>query len=697
MKISYNWLKDYIDIPVSVEELSEILTNCGLEVEEIEYVYTDTVFTIGLTPNRVDASSHIGVARDIAAVINAGGKHNLEVKLPDISEFKVNNNLLNVAVIIEDKEACPRYTGITISDVKVKDSPQWLKDRLMSIGVNPINNIVDITNYVLFEYGQPLHAFDMKYIEGNTVVIKKHNKSFKFVTLDEVERIITPDDLMICNKNKSMCIAGVFGGIKSGVTEKTTALFLESAYFNPASVRKTSNRLGLKTEASFRFERGADPSITKIAIKRAAMMLAEIADGKISSDIIDIYPKPIQKQKIELSFQKVEKLCGVGIDKELQIKILKDLDFEILEQNSESIIVLAPYSKVDVTREIDVIEEILRIYGYNNVPFSERMKSNLAISPKPNPEIIRDNVSDLLTAQGFYEIMTNSLTNKDYYYEALSFNVGEIVSIMNPLSSELGVLRQSMIFSGIEVIVYNLNRKQHNLKFFEFGKTYKRINNDYGACVTEQFEETDVLALLLTGDVFPVNWKYSEEKISCFHLKNIVSMLLQRLAVNENNIEVEALNTPLLNGLTYNLKNGISIVDLGEINKKVLTKFGCAQEVFFADIKWNNLIGHLANQKTISEEISKYPEVQRDISMLVDKTVSFSDIHNIVKTTAGENLRSVNLFDIYQGKNIPDDKISYAISITLQDSRKTLTDKETDELVNKIKDALISKINASIR
>lgn len=674
-------------------------TPVGVSAKDYFRLSEDWVFTIGLTPNRIDAASHIGVAMDVAARMNVSENQKAFVRKPDISGFAIDNHDLPVEVIVEDAENCPRYSGLTLKKIQTGPSPKWLADRLTAAGMRPINNIVDITNYVMLELGHPLHAFDMNHVRGNKVVVKRFSETHEFTTLDEVKRTLQPDDLMICNSEDGMCIAGVFGGLESGVTVSTTEIFLESAYFNPVSVRKTSNRHALRTESSFRFERGTDPSVTVTALKRAAMLMKEIAGAEVSSPVYDVYPKTIKKPLISFSHEFVNKSAGHSVPAETQLSILRDLDFEIVHSDLNTVTVKAPYAKVDVTRPADIVEEILRIYGYNNIPFPLTHRSSLASGRKTDRYTIQYRFAEMLSARGFYEIMTNSLSSTGYYVPEFGFSPEQNVTLLNPLSNELNTMRRTLLFSGLESLVHNINRKQLDLKLYEFGKVYARISENNQLEVTEQFREEMHLALFMTGNAFPLNWKYPAEPVSVFHLKDVLHKILHKAAIYDSLIIAEENKQEIFShALTYKLKdNGKTIACFGELSQEVLEFTGCRQAVLFAEINWDTLFEHLSAFRVVASEPPKYPEVHRDIAILLDHDTPYSKVREVVLQHGAGIVQTVSLFDVYEGKNIPEGKKSYAISIVLQDSSKTLTDSETDNIIEAIRKALITKLDAVIR
>ncbi len=660
----------------------------GMLAKDYFKIGSDYTFEIGLTPNRTDAMSHYGVARDLLATLktNRKGYENVELKKPDVSAFKTENTDLVIPVEVQDSEACPRYAGVTINGVTVKESPDWLKNSLTTIGQKPINNVVDITNYILHGLGQPLHAFDTAQIKGGKVIVRKMDEGTTFITLDEEERKLDANDLMICNAEDGMCIAGVFGGIHSGVTEQTTAVFLESAYFDPVHVRKTAKRHTLNTDASFRFERGIDPDQTVFALKAAALLIKEVAGGTISSEVIDIYPKSIPAHEIEVGYAAVNRLIGKNIPAEKVKSILAALEIEILSDGSNGLKVSVPAYRHDVTREADIIEEILRIYGYNNVEFTSKISSSISYSQKPDKENLRNLVSDHLSANGFAEIMSNSLT-KGAYYE----NQEESVEILNPLSSDLGVLRQSLLFNGLEAIAHNINRKQANLKLYEFGYTY-HLKGGEGR---DKYLEFPHFAVFVTGQRHAESWKVKEENVDFFTLKGAVDAILNRLGLNDTKTSELEGSTELQYGLSIN-KNGKEIVQLGSITKKQLKKLDIEQEVFYADLNWGNIL-KLVGEPIKYKEIPVFPEVRRDLALLLDKNIKYTEIEQLAHQTERKLLKAVNLFDVYEGKNLPDGKKSYAVSFTLLDEEKTLTDKEINKTMDRLINAYKAKLQAEIR
>lgn len=809
MKISYNWLKDYIDVEtLSIEELSELLTNCGLEVEGYETtesikgglkglligevvakekhpdadrlsvtkvkinenepllnivcgapnvaegqkvvvapvgctiyplegepfkinkskirgqvsegmicaedeiglgtshdgimvlngdaiigklasdffgVETDVIFEIGLTPNRADATSHIGVARDIAAVLNQTASKKLVVNFPAVDDVKATNNNLIVDVKIEDTERCPRYSSISITNVEVKESPNWLKNKLLSIGLNPINNIVDITNYVLHETGQPLHAFDADKITDKKIIVKTVADKTKFITLDGTERTLSDHDLMICDAEKPLCIAGVFGGITAGVTNETIDVFLESAYFNPVTIRKTSKRHGLNTDASFRYERGADPNITIYALKRAAQLIQQVAGGGIASEVNDIYPDKINDFEIVFNYNNCDRLIGKQLDRALIKNIITSLGITILKEGETELNLSVPPFKVDVTREVDVIEEILRVYGYNNVEIPSKMTTSITQKPVPDKEKIINTISDLLVNKGFNEIFSNSLTKKSYYENQTE----DLVELLNPLSNELGVMRKTLLYNGLEAIVFNQNRKSPDLSLFEIGKVYSIADGKYN--------ETNCLSLFVTGKHSHENWNTNKENINFYHLKGVITALLEKFGINEEkSISENSVSNNFAYGLTISINNK-ALVQFGEVSGGLQKQFDINQPIYFAQINLDELINIVKKHKVIYHPISKFPSVRRDLSLLLDTPVTYEALKLTALKQEKKLLKKVNLFDVYEGKNLEKGKKSYAMSFIFQDENKTLTDNDVDKVMQKLIFAYTNEFNAVVR
>ena len=658
----------------------------GTPAADVFDIENDQVFEIGLTPNRADAMSHWGVARDLKAGLL---QHEVNKGLitPSTSSFKIEKRLHKIDVQVLDAEKAPRYAGVVISDLKVSESPEWLKHRLKAIGLSPINNIVDATNYVLHDLGQPLHAFDLNKIAGDKIEVRTVEAGTKFTTLDGVERELHEDDLMICDAEKPMCIAGVFGGAHSGVTENTSAIFLESAYFNPVAVRKTAKRHGLNTDASFRFERGIDPNIAEYALTRAALLIMEIAGGEITSEIVDIYPKKIEDQQVFLNFDNATKLIGEELPKEVVKGILMSLDIKINNVTESGIGMTIPAFRNDVTREADVIEEILRVYGYNNITFGKKLNATVSSSSKFDDHKVSDVIGNQLAAQGFYEMMANSLTTPAY--TALSENLKEEhqVEMLNPLGKELSVMRQSMLFSGLEAISYNVNRRRGNIKLFEFGKTYHNY--------TEERKEDKHLALFVTGSRTEESWTNPTTPTNFYYLKGVVSAVLEKLGINK--VRSSAVKNDIFSEAVGLSLGKQQVVSYGIVKKSILKKFDLSQDVYYADFNWDAILEIAARNNVKFKDIPKYPSVRRDFALLLDINVQFEDIATIAKQTEKQLLKDVNLFDVYEGKNLPEGKKSYAVSFLLQDENKTLTDKQIDKTMNKLQQRFEKELGATLR
>lgn len=648
----------------------------GLEAKKYFNVDDDYLFEIGLTPNRADAASHLGVARDLAAYLRTS------YELPDISAFKTENEKLNITVEVEAKDACPRYSSVSISGVTVKSSPEWLKDKLKVIGVRPINNVVDVTNYVLHELGQPLHAFDADQIAGKKIIVKKCAEGTPFVTLDEVERKLSSEDLMICDAEKPLCIAGVFGGIGSGVTDQTTNIFLESAYFNAVSVRKTSKRHGLKTDASFRFERGTDPEITVLALQRAALLIKEVAGGEISSAVLDIYPVKANPFSVSVKYQNIVDLIGKDIPSAEIKEIITSLGIEVAKEDAAGLDLLVPAYKVDVTRECDITEEVLRIYGYDNIEIPSKVNASLAYTVKPNKENIQNLTADMLTANGFTEIWCNSLTSL-----ANSKNESEAVQILNPLSSDLNAMRQSLLQPALESVAYNVNRKNSDIKFYEFGKTYHFIDGKY--------VERPRLLLLLSGAKQNEQWNQQSTPATFYNLKSAVDAIMKRLGLAGFQTD-ELSNESFAYGLKY-FRGDKTLVSFGAVTNADKKAAGLKQDIFYADFDWTFVLDALKKNKIINKEVPKYPSVRRDLSLLIDQAVTFEQLKSVVFKTEKKLVKNVQVFDVYQGDKLPEGKKSYALSFTLQDEEQTLTDKQIDAIMQKIIANLAQTAKAEIR
>ena len=656
----------------------------GTSAATVFKIENDEVFEIGLTPNRADAMSHFGTARDLRAGMLQSGV-NVELITPSVSNFRVDKRTLKIDIDVKENKLVPRYCGVTISGITVKPSPAWLQNRLKAIGLNPKNNIVDVTNYVLHELGQPLHAFDAAKISGK-VIVKTMPSGTKFTTLDDVERSLHEEDIMICDENGPLCIAGVFGGKESGVSESTTAIFLESAYFNPVSVRKTAKRHQLNTDASFRFERGIDPSITEYALKRAALLIQEVAGGEITSDIIDVYPKKVEDFSVFLNFNKVTKIIGQEIPKDIIKKILVSLDIKINSVTDSGLGLTIPAYRVDVQREIDVIEEILRVYGYNNIKFSNKVNATVANSPRTEDYKIQNVVATQLNSQGFHEMMANSLTTANYIQLSDLLKEEHNVTMLNPLSSDLATMRQSLLFSGLEAISYNINRKNTDLKLFEFGKTYHNYPSGY--------EEKKHLTLFLTGNRNQETWTIGQKPTDFFLFKGYVNAVLERLGIQKT--QNQPLATDVYSeGIAISLGKD-TIVEIGVVKKSILKHFGIKQEVFYADFNWAAILKLISNKIKFTE-IPKYPEVRRDLALLLDQAVTYESIYTIAKQTEKSLLKNIDLFDVYEGQNLPEGKKSYALSFSIQDSSKTLTDEQIDKIMSKLQKNFETELGAVLR
>ncbi len=658
----------------------------GTPAAKVFDIETDEVFEIGLTPNRADAMSHMGVARDLRAGLLQRGTSS-EFITPSASNFNVEKRTLKIDITVEDSKLAPRYCGVTISGITVKASPSWLQNKLKAIGLTPKNNVVDVTNYVLHELGQPLHAFDASKIEGNKVIIKTVAAGTKFVTLDDVERTLHEEDLMICDANGPLCIAGVFGGKTSGVSEETTTVFLESAYFNPVAVRKTAKRHTLSTDASFRFERGVDPSITEYALKRAALLIQEVAGGAITSDIIDVYPKKIEDFSVFIHFQKVNRIIGEEIKPETIKKILASLDIKVNSISDAGLGLSIPSYRVDVTREIDVIEEILRVYGYNNVAIPGKLNATVSNSPSTAEFNVQNTIANQLCALGFNEMMANSLTTPDYIALSSQLDANQNVIMLNPLSNDLAAMRQSLLFSALEAVAFNNNRRRSDLKLFEFGKTYHKT--------TDGYQEDKHLTLTVTGNRSAESWIKPQEKSDFFLVKGYVMAVLSRLGIDQKVNSLPFANDVFAEGLALAIGKEI-IVEFGTIKKSILKHFDVKQEVVFADFNWDKLQKYITTKIKFTD-IPKYPEVRRDFALLVDENVAFEQIFTIAKQTEKGVLKDVNLFDVYQGANLPEGKKSYAVSFILQDDSKTLTDTQIDKIMSKLQSNFESQLGASLR
>ena len=656
----------------------------GTPLAKILEIENDEVFEIGLTPNRADAMSHLGVARDLKAGLAQKNIHT-EFITPSSSNFRIDKRTLKIDVEVKDVKLAPRYCGVTISGLTIKPSPNWLQNRLKAIGISPKNNVVDVTNYVLHELGQPLHAFDASKINGK-IIVKTLPTGTKFTTLDDVERTLHEEDIMICDEKNPLCIAGVFGGKNSGVTDSTSNIFLESAYFNPIAIRKTAKRHSLSTDASFRFERGIDPTITEYALKRAAMLIREVAGGEITSDIIDVYPKKIDDFSVILNFKNVNKIIGQEIPIETIKKILVSLDIKVTSVSDAGLGLIIPAYRVDVQREIDVIEEILRVYGYNNISYSNKINATFSNSSRTEDYKIQNIIANQMNAFGFHEIMANSLTTPDYV--KLSKNLKEEFNVimLNPLSNDLAAMRQSLLFSGLEAISYNINRRNADLKLFEFGKSYHKLPSGS--------QENKHLTLFLTGNRQEESWNVTQKPTDFFMFKGYVESVISKLGLSKT--ETNPLQTDVFSeGSVLQIGNDV-VVEFGTVNKSILKHFDIKQAVFYADFNWSFILKQLST-KIKYQDIPKYPEVRRDLALLIDESTTFESLHAIAKQTEKTLLKNIQLFDVYEGKNLPKGKKSYALSFTLQDVNKTLKDEQIDKIMKKLQANFEKEVGAVLR
>lgn len=661
-------------------------TKVGLAAADYFKLENDVVFEIGLTPNRSDAASHLGVARDLVAILkSANSESKSEITLIGINQTPPATNINKVEVIVENKEACPRYSGLVLTGLTVKPSPDWLQNRLKAIGLRPINNVVDITNFVLHELGQPLHAFDLEKIKGNKIIVKTCSEGTVFKTLDGVDRKLASTDLMICNEKEPMCIAGVFGGLESGVTNTTTAIFLESAYFDSGYIRKTGKKHGLKTDASFRFERGTDPEMTITALKRAAALMLDICGGNVSMDIVDLYPEKLEAYKVPFSYNNCRDLIGKNIETSIIKNIITSLGIEIAKESSDGLLLSVPRFKTDVTREADVIEEVMRIYGYNNVEISNKFSFGVQATASNSGYQLENKISDVLIANGFSEIMSLSLTKESYYKSN-----ADLVNVLNPLSQDLNVLRGEMLYSGLEAIAYNSNRKNSDIKFFEFGKTYsKNVEGDF------KYAEKKHLSLFVSGKKTQENPYAKAAEVDFAFLKATVETILKKLGIEKyTSAETEGENFSY--GLNYTVKKK-SLVQFGCVSKTMCKKFDLNQNVFYADFDFETLLNLSSKIKIEYVEVPKFPSVRRDLAMLLDKTVKYQQIQELAYAAERKFLKEVNLFDIYEGDKIGKDKKSYAVSFTLLDEENTLTDKQIENIMQKLITTYKDKLNAELR
>ena len=682
-------------------------TPVGMPAKEYFGVEDDTLIEVDITPNRADGASHYGVARDLYAYYQAKG---LDIALtkPSVADFHVQSNALPIEVVVENADACPRYTGVSIKGVTIKESPDWLKKALNTIGIRPINNVVDVTNFVLHEMGQALHSFDADKIKGNQVIVKNAAEGQKFVTLDGVERTLSAADLMICNAEEPMCIAGVFGGQDSGISETTTNVFLESAYFDPVSIRKTARRHQLSTDASFRYERGCDPNNTLYVLKRCALLIQEVAGGEIAMEITDQGKTAFEPFPVAFNIDRAHALIGKELGEELIERILRAMEVEILSREGKTWQLGVPRYRVDVQRECDVVEDILRIYGYNNVEFPEKLNTSLSYNPKPNPVALQIRISEQLTAQGFNEILNNSLTKVSYYEPLEQLSLAICVKIMNPLSQDLGVMRQTLLFGGLESIQRNANRKNADLKFYEFGNCYHYDAEKIAVRQAKDphwvydplyaYSEEPHLALWLTGNKTAQSWVQKEEKVSFYTLNAYVNNVLRRLGVNIGNCTLEALESELCSdGMVIKAPNGKQIGMMGVVNGKLLKAFDIDNPVYYADLDWNMLLRLNKQYKPVINDLPKFPEVKRDFALLVDKSVKFAELAKAALAAEKKLLKAVTLFDVYEGKNLEEGKKSYALSFILQDAENTLKDKQIEAIMAKLQKVFEDKFGAKLR
>lgn len=669
-------------------------TPVGLSAADYYHLTTDYTIEIDITPNRIDGASHLGVARDLAAYLQQ--KEDIRYSLSPVDHYTTDADTAGISIEVQRPEACRRYAGVCIEGVKVQPSPEWLQTRLKAIGLHPINNVVDVTNYILFDLGQPLHSFDKDKIKGNKVIIRSFPTGTKFKTLDGVERELNENDLMVCNTEEPMCIAGVFGGIESGITENTTNVFLESACFDPVFVRKTARRHGLNTDASFRFERGTDPNIVIYALQKAAMLIKELGGGKITSEIIDIYPEPVKDFEVEIKYAHIDRLIGKAIGHETVKKILHSLEIKIVREDEAGMLLHVPPYRVDVRREADVIEDILRIYGFNNIEVPSKVNSTLSYTEKPDDFQLKNKIADLLAANGFNEIMNNSLTKASYFEQLESYHPENTVMLFNPLSSDLSAMRQSLLFGGLETIAYNINRKNNSLRLFEFGKAYTYHRKE-GENHLKQYQEEDKLSLFITGNKTQASWNSKEQKTDFFNIKSYVEMILTRLGFKTEQLFIDESSEDIYReGLTYSL-NGKHLVTLGMLSQKVLKMTDVEQEVYYADFFWENILKMVKNHTISFIPMPKFPAVKRDLALLLDKNISFKEVRDLAMRTEKNLLKSIHLFDVYEGEKLGAGKKSYAVSFTLQDEEKTLTDKQIDKIMNKLMGTYKHQLGAEIR
>lgn len=671
----------------------------GTPAAEYFKLKEDWLLEIGLTANRSDATSHIGVGRDLVALLRTRENEDISLQIPNVEQFHSESNKDNIEIKIDSK-ICPRYSGVVISGIEVKESPKWLKEHLLSIGLRPVNNVVDVTNFVLFEIGQPLHSFDFNKIEGKKIEVKTLDKGTKFITLDGQERELNGKEAMVCNAKEAMCMAGIYGGQASGVSKETTSVFIESAYFNPVVIRKASKYHTLQTDASFRFERGCDPNITIYALKRAALLIQQVAGGQITSDILDVYPQEIKPNQIEVNFKSMFSLIGREIPIQTIREILSSLNIKIEKEDSEGMVLSSPTNKVDVTRQCDIVEEILRIFGYNNVEVPQNVKSSLSFQSLPNKEKIQNIISDYLASISFNEIMNNSLTKSDYYKDNADFSLNECVSLLNPLSKDLALMRRTLLYGGLETVAFNINRKTTKINIFEFGSTYsKNPTESENPVVTKRYQEEKHLLLLSSGNLNNTSWQQKEKQTSFFFIKNIVENILMRIRIDISKYLLEEISNGYVSGLQLVQRDSKkAIVIYGKLSKKVLKQFDIKQDVFYAEFNWDMVVRALSNKEISYEEVAKFPEVKRDLALVIDKDITFAQIEKVAYSTEKKLLKhNINLFDIYEGDKLESGKKQYALSFTLQDKEKTLTDKQIESIMDKLLKSFEKQLGAYLR
>ncbi|MBO5686627.1 MAG: phenylalanine--tRNA ligase subunit beta [Alistipes sp.] len=691
--------EDELGIGASHDGIMELPEDAvvGTAARDFLGITDDYLIGIGLTPNRVDAASHIGVARDLAAYLRSQGK-DVKVELPSVDDFSVDNHDMEIEVVVENHDAAPRYAGLTVTGCKIAPSPEWMQKELRAAGINPKNNLVDITNYVLFELGQPLHAFDADKIEGKKVVVKNCEEGTPFVTLDGVERKLSKEDLMICSAERPMCIGGVFGGLDSGISDTTTNVFLESAYFNPVSIRRSAKRHGLSTDASFRFERGIDPNIQVYALKRAALLMRELAGGKISSEITDLNPTPAQDFVFDLSLDRVNSLIGKEIPEQTVRTILDALEVKITKEEGRTLTVAVPPYRVDVQREADLVEDILRIYGYNNVEIPQAVHSTLSYAPRPDKNKLINIAADHLAATGYTEIMSNSLTKAAYYEGLTAYKAEECVKIMNPLSADLNVMRQTLLFNSLEAVALNINHRTLDLRLFEMGNCYRfHPEVEQGENPLARYSESYRIGIAVTGQDATPSWNVKAAKSSFYTLRSTVEKLLRRFGIDIYTLRSESSKSDLYSDAIVYTQGPKTVVEMGIVSPAVLAKFDIKQAVYYAEIDFDLIVRAAKKQRIAVEELSRFPEVKRDLALLVDKGVTFSELRNIAFATEKKLLKRVTLFDVYEGDKLPEGKKSYALGFTLEDKNQTLNEKTIEKTMANLQRQLEAKAGAQVR